>query len=258
MPDTPLRSAVVTGASRGIGEAIARALAKRGLAVLLAGRSHDRLEALAAELTLAGGAAWPARCDVTDESAVARLAELAAEQLGEVDVLVNNAGAASGAPLARTTLDEWNRLFTVNATGAFLCTRAFLPGMMERGRGRIVNVASVAGLRGARYIAAYAAAKHALIGLTRVAAAESARAGVTVNAVCPGYVDTDMTQETIDAITRRTGMTGDEARAALLARSPQHRLITPAEVADAVVYLCGDAARGITGQTLVIDGGEML
>jgi 3-hydroxybutyrate dehydrogenase len=257
VPDAPLRTAVVTGASRGIGEAVARALAREGIAVLLAGRSADRLAAVAAGITGAGGEAWPAPCDVTDEAAVAALAETAAHRLGEVDVLVNNAGAASGAPLARTTLDEWNRLFAVNATGAFLCTRAFLPPMMERGRGRVVNVASVAGLRGARYIAAYAAAKHALIGLTRVAAAESARTGVTVNAVCPGYVDTDMTRETLAAISRRTGMSDDEARAALLARSPQQRLVTPEEVAAAVVYLCGPAARAITGDTLVLDGGEL-
>ncbi len=175
-----------------------------------------------------------------------------------MDILVNNAGIAHSAPLIRTDLGDWNRLLAVNATGTFLCTRAFLPGMIERGWGRVVNVASVAGLAGARYIAAYAASKHAVIGLTRSAAAEVAERGVTVNAICPGYVDTPMTTESLRRIAEKTGRSEAEALDAILAGTPQRRLIEPDEVAHAVISLCAEAARGINGQSIVIDGGELL
>jgi NAD(P)-dependent dehydrogenase (short-subunit alcohol dehydrogenase family) len=160
--------------------------------------------------------------------------------------------------VTKLTLEEWNRLFAVNATGTFLCTRAFLPGMLERGRGRIVNVASVAALAGARYIAAYASSKHAVLGFTRCAAAEVAARGVTVNAVCPGYVDTSMTAESVARIARETGRTEAEARGSLLATNPQGRLIEPDEVAHAVLALCAEESRGINGQAIVIDGGGLL
>jgi NAD(P)-dependent dehydrogenase (short-subunit alcohol dehydrogenase family) len=171
---------------------------------------------------------------------------------------VNNAGVAHSAPVARTELEDWNRMLAVNATGTFLCTRAFLPGMVEGGWGRVVNVASVAGLAGARYIAAYAASKHAVIGLTRCAAAEVADRGVTVNAVCPGYVDTPMTTESLQRISEKTGMSAEEALETILAHTPQGRLIAPDEVAHAVLSLCEEGARGINGQSIVIDGGELL
>jgi NAD(P)-dependent dehydrogenase (short-subunit alcohol dehydrogenase family) len=174
-----------------------------------------------------------------------------------VDILVNNAGVAHAAPLARTSVSDWERLMRVNATGTFLCTRTWLPGMAERGWGRVINIASTAGLAGDRYISAYAASKHAVVGFTRSVAAEVAARGVTVNAICPTYLDTAMTEGSVARIVETTGRSREEARAALAARSPQGRLITPEEVAAAVVYLCGEPARGITGATLTIDGGEL-
>jgi len=251
------RGAVVTGGGRGIGRAIAQALAARGAAVLVAARSEVEIAGVAAALRDTGAEAYAVRCDVTDEGAVERLAAEAAERLGDVDILVNNAGASLAQPVHRLTLAQWRDALDVNATGPFLCTRAFLPGMVERGRGRVVTVASVAGISGAPYIAAYAAAKHAAVGFVRAVAAEVAASGVTVNAVCPGYVDTGMTRATIDRIVEKTGRAEEEARAAILERSPQGRLITPEEVAAAVAFLCSEEARGITGEALILDGGGL-
>jgi 3-hydroxybutyrate dehydrogenase len=252
------RGAVITGGGQGIGAATARALAAAGARVLLAARTPERLEAVAREIRAAGGEAFAFPCDVTSEDGVEALAAEAAARLGEVDVLVNNAGVATSSPLHRQTLAEWEHVFAVNVTGTFLCTRAFLPGMAARGWGRVVNVASVAGLHGARYISAYSASKHAVVGFTRSVAAEAAGRGVTVNAVCPGFVDTPMTEQSVARIVDRTGKSAEEARAAILGTSPQLRLLEPEEVAEAVLYLCGHAARGITGQTLVLDGGALL
>jgi 3-hydroxybutyrate dehydrogenase len=251
------RTAVITGGGRGIGAATARRLAGAGATVLVASRTAAEVEAVAGAIRSDGGQACAHACDVTDEASVSALAAAAAARLGAVDILVNNAGMASSAPVHRTTLEEWNRLLAVNATGAFLCTRALLGPMLERGWGRIVNVASVAGLHGARYIAAYAASKHALVGLTRATAAEVAGRGVTVNAVCPGYVDTAMTDASVARIMERTGRSEEEARAAILRLTPTGRLIQPAEVAAAVLYLCGEAAGGVNGQALVIDDGAV-
>jgi NAD(P)-dependent dehydrogenase (short-subunit alcohol dehydrogenase family) len=252
------RSAVVTGGGRGIGAAVARALAAEGAAVMVAARTEAEVEAVAAELAAAGHRAFAATCDVTDPASVAALARAAAERLGAVDVLVNNAGIAPSAPLRSITLESWNRTFTVNATGTLLCTQAFVPGMVERGWGRVVNVASVAARAGAAYIGTYAASKHAVLGLTRSVAAELAPTGVTVNAVCPGYVDTDMTEESIERIVQKTGLTREKAAAAILATSPQKRLLEPAEVAYWVVALCHPLAKGVNGQALVVDGGSLL
>ncbi len=252
------RVAVVTGAGRGIGAATARALANAGLDVVLAARTREQVERQAAELGARGRRAKAVVCDVTSEASVEALSREASE-LGPVGVLVNNAGAAGSMPLVRTTLEDWNRLMTVNATGAFLCARAFLPGMLERQWGRVVNVASTAGLSGGKYLAAYAAAKHALVGLTRAAAAEVAGTGVTVNAVCPGFVDTDMTMETVDRIVARTGRSREEALAAALASAGQTRLIRAEEVASAVVSLATAAvAHPPNGETLVLDGRDRM
>ncbi len=246
MSGRDLRDAValVTGGGKGIGAAVARRLAAEGLAVIVCGRDGARLDAVAAEVR---GRAMVA--DLSDPSS--RDALLAAA--GDVDVLVNNAGIAESASLARTTDDIWERTFALNVTAPFALCRALVPGMAKRGWGRVVNVASNAGLRGYAYTSAYGASKHALVGLTRSLAVEFARQGVTVNAVCPGFVDTAMSDRAVDNIARATGKDG---RAALEALSPQRRLMTPDEVAWAVWSLVPDGARGITGQCLAVDGGQ--
>jgi len=252
------RIALVTGAGRGIGAAVARSLADEGAAVALCARSTAQLEAVAAEIVSRGGKALALACDVTDPNSIAAAAEAVRTQLGPVDILVNNAGIAHSAPLGRTTLADWNRVFAVNVTGTFLCTQTFLPDMTARRWGRVINIASTAARMGAKYISAYAASKHAVLGLTRSVAAEVATLGVTVNAVCPGYVDTELTRATIDRIVEKTGRTPREALEQVLATSPQGRLLSVDEVAFAVLALCDHGARGINGQAIVIDGGELL
>ena len=249
------RGAVVTGGGRGIGRAVARALAEQGAAVVVAARSRGEIDAVAEQLRADGHHAHAIRCDVADESSVAGMAGEAAKRLGKVDILVNNAGIASSNPVKRLPLDEWNQIQAVNATGTFLCTRAFLQGMLDRRWGRVINVASVAGLRGLRYAAAYTASKHAQVGFTRALAEEVADQGVTVNAVCPSYVDTSMTERSVARIAERTGGTPAEALGHITALSPQHRLIRPDEIAHVVVMLCGEDAAGISGQAIAIDGG---
>ena len=221
--------AVVTGGGQGIGAAVAHALVREGASIVVAARTKERIEGTARAIE--GKAVV---CDVTDPASVRALAKAA----GPVDILVNNAGVAHSAPLSRITLDDWNRVLAVNATGTFLCTQAFVGGMLERKRGAIVNVASIAGLGGARYIAAYAAAKHAVIGFTRSVAAELEGTGVVCNAVCPGYVDTEMTQQSVARVSAKTGKAPEAALAAMLAASAQERLISPAQVAQAVLKLC--------------------
>ncbi len=247
----------MTGASRGIGAAVARALAERGAAVVLSARGRTAIEAEAEALRQRGAKAWAVACDVTEPAEVDALATAAVEWMGGVDILVNNAGIASSAPLARITLSDWNRMLAVNATGPFLLTRALVPAMMERGWGRVVNVASIAGRVGAPYIAAYAASKHAVVGFTRAVAAEVATKGVTVNAVCPGYVDTEMTTDSVERIVEKTGMEASDARRRLEGASPQRRLMEASEVAFLVASLCAAGARGINGQAIVLDGGAV-
>ena len=249
------RGAVVTGAGRGIGAAVARALGDAGAAVVVAARTASEVERVAAGLGASGSRAWAVPCDVTDPAGVNALRDAAVRYLGDVDILINNAGASAAAPFRKIALEEWNRMLAVNATSAFLCTQAFLPGMVQRGWGRVVNVASVAGLRGARYIAHYSAAKHALVGLTRSVAAEVVGTGVTVNAVCPGYVDTPMTEGNLVNIQVRTGMDREAALRAVLEQSGQRRLITADEVAGAVLALCCNDASDRNGEAAVLEEG---
>ena len=251
------RTAVITGGGRGVGAAAAEQLAASGVAVLLAARTATEVERVAASLTAKGAKAHATTCDVSDPASIERLAEHARQTLGQVDILVNNAGMAFGAPIHKTSLDDWSRVLTVNTTSAFLCLKTFLPGMVQRRWGRVVNVASIAAISGNRYMAAYCASKHALLGLTRAAAAEVADRGVTVNAVCPGYLRTEMTNETVANIMKTTGRTEEQALDAILQNTPQRRLIEPDEVAEAIVYLCGEGARSVTGTSLLIDGGEL-
>ena len=248
------KGAVVTGGGRGIGAAIARALAGEGARVALAARSLEEVERAAEALRKSGGQAWGIRCDVTSEDDVARLGREARERLGRVDILVNNAGQATSAPLKRITLADWNRILAVNATGTFLCTREFLPEMVTRGWGRVVNIASISGLEGARYIAHYCAAKHAVVGFTRAVATETEGTGVTANAICPAYVDTSMTERTLTNVASRTGMTPEEALEAVLETSGQSRLITADEVAAEVLALCRDEANGRNGEAVALRG----
>lgn len=252
------RGAVVTGGGRGIGKAIARSLAEAGAAVVVVARSSDQVEEVAAKLRADGLKAHAARCDVSDEEAVQVMADEARGMLGTVDIVVNNAGIAPSNPVKRLTLDEWNRVQAINVTGTFLCARAFLQDMLDRQWGRIINVASVAGLRGAKYISAYCASKHAQVGFTRALAAEVADQGVTVNAICPGYVDTPMTEYSVTQITEKAGVSPAEALEHILATSPQKRLIRPEEVATVALMLCGEDAEGISGQAIAIDQGQGL
>lgn len=244
---------MITGAGRGIGAAVAHALAAAGADVVLAARTEAEIDRVARALTATDARAFAVPCDVTDPGDVRRLRDTAVQRLGTVDILVNNAGASASAPLRKITLDEWNRMFTVNATSAFLCTQAFLPPMVERGWGRVVNVASVAGRHGAKYIAHYSAAKHALLGLTRSVAAEVTDSGVTVNAVCPGYVDTPMTEQNLATIRARTGMDDAAALRAVLDHAGQARLITADEVAAAVMALCTDDAGECNGEAVAVE-----
>lgn len=245
------RRALVTGGSRGIGRAVVERLAAGGLSVVAVGRDAAALDDVAATADRHGWHVETASCDITDEAEVTDLFA----RVGPIDVLVPNAGVSASAPVHRTTLDDWNRQLRVNATGVFLAVRAALPAMRERDRGRVVVVASVAAFHGARYISAYAASKHAALGFVRSAAAEVAGSGVTVNAVCPGYVDSDMTDRSVATIAARTDRDAAAARAFLERQQPLGRLVSPSEVAAAVAFLASDEAAAINGQTIVLDGG---
>jgi NAD(P)-dependent dehydrogenase (short-subunit alcohol dehydrogenase family) len=245
------RRALVTGGGSGIGRAVALDLAREGCAVWVAGRRREPLEAVVEEAARAGGKAEAGTADVSRVEDVRALFRTT----GRVDILVNGAGIAVSAPLARTSDELWRSILETNLSGAFYCLREAIPAMVERGWGRVVNVASVAGKAGAAYIAAYTASKHGVLGLVRSAAAELAGTGVTVNAVCPGYVDTPMTDQNLERMSAKTGRSVDELRRHLEAMSPQKRLFTSEEVSALVVYLCGEEARGINGQALSLDGG---
>jgi NAD(P)-dependent dehydrogenase (short-subunit alcohol dehydrogenase family) len=247
------RIAVVTGGGRGIGAATARALAREGAAVAVVARSRDEIDAVAAEIVGAGGRATALACDVIDEVAVATLPDLVNRSLrAPASILVHSAGGAGSAPFDRLTIKEWRTMLEVNATSAFLCARVFAPILAEHGAGRLVFVASIAGLAGARYLAHYTAAKHAVVGLMRALAAEYAGKGLTVNAVCPGFVDTAITEQAVAGAERRGGLSREEALAAVLASAEQARLLAPEEVADEIVALCHPDAAGANGEAIVL------
>lgn len=250
--------AVVTGGGSGIGAAIARSLAYAGARLTLMGRDRTKLDDTRARLIADGGEVACIGVDVSQPSSVDEAFAAATAALGAVDVLVNNAGQVHSAPFAKTDLGLWQRMLDVNLTGTFLCTQAVLPEMLVRGAGRIVNVASTAGQKGYPYVSAYCAAKHGVIGLTRSLALETAAHGVTINAVCPGYTDTDLLRASLAEVSAKTGRSADDARAALLRANPQRRFVEPDEVARAVLWLVSPGAQAITGQSISISGGEVM
>ena len=244
------KTALITGGGRGIGRAIALVFAQHGARVAVAARTREQVEVVAQEI---GDNAVALVCDVSNPDQVAGIfADI------KPDILVNNAGIAESATFVNTTDDLWQRHIAINLSGTFYCTRAALPAMLERGWGRIINIASIAAKTGAPYVAAYTASKHGVLGLTRSLALEVANRGITVNAICPGYVDTEMVSRGIETITAKTGRSAEEALNALKKMSPQNRLTTPEEVAALTLLLASDEGRGINGQGINIDGGSVL
>lgn len=256
------RHVLITGAGSGIGAAVALALAQQGCRLTLAGRSHEKLQhqAEALRAQVAHAAIVLAPLDITDPNAVQAAVQQAQGQLGPVNILVNNAGQAQSQPFVRTDATLWQQMLDVNLSGTFHVTQAVLPGMLDAAAsgtpGRIVNIASTAGLMGYAYVSAYVAAKHGVVGLTKALALEMARKNITVNALCPGYTETEIVQEAVRNIVAKTGQSEEQARQALAARNPQQRLVQPSEVAQSVVWLCAPGSDAINGQAIAIDGGE--
>ncbi len=249
------RHALVTGAARGIGAAIARTLAEEGATLTLLGRNEAALSALAKELPGSHGIVV---ADVAKADEINAAFERARTERGALHILVNNAGQAESAPFAKTSFELWQRMLAVNLTGTFLCSQAALPQMLGQGGGRIVNIASTAAQKGYAYVAAYVAAKHGVLGLTRSLALEVAQKGITVNAVCPGYTETDILRESIANVVAKTGRSEADAMAEFAKGNPQQRIVQPQEVADTVRWLCGSGAAAITGQAISVSCGEVM
>lgn len=252
------RRAVVTGAGRGIGRSIALALAQAGADVAVTARTQGEIEQLAAEIRAMGRQSLAVPCDVTDSEQVKHMASTLIDGLGGVDILVNNAGNAGSHKFLNHPDELWHRMLSINLTSVYYVTRAFVPKLIEQRWGRIITIASMASRVGGSYIAAYTAAKHGVLGLTRALAVELLPYNITVNAICPGYVNTPMTDASVSNIAARTGMSEAQAREALEKSSPQKRLFEPEEIAAVAVFLAQDINKGITGQAINIDGGGMM
>ena len=252
------KRAVVTGAGRGIGRSIALALAEAGADVAVTARTTAELEQLAENIRGMGRQSWLTACDVTSLEQVQQMAKTFLDGMGGIDILVNNAGNAGSHKFLNHPDELWNRMLAINLTSVYQVTKAFIPHLIEQRYGRVITVASIASRVGGGYIAAYTAAKHGVLGLTRALATEMLPYNITVNAICPGYVDTPMTDASVSNIVVRTGMPESQARAALEKTSPQNRLIEPEEVAAIAVFLAQDSSKGITGQAINIDGGGVM
>ncbi len=252
------RTAFITGASRGIGEAIANAFANAGMRVAVAARTESDVQRAADAIRAKGGEAIPVACDVTQPASIAAAVGDAQRAFGPITILVNNAGTGGSHKFLGHDDALWQRMIDINLNSVYYVSKAVVPAMVEAKWGRIINIASIASKVGGKYIAAYTAAKHGVLGLTRALAVELVDYNITVNAICPGYVDTSLTDRSVASIAARTKMSEAEARATLEKISPQHRLITPQEVAAVALMLAGEDARGITGQAINVDGGTVM
>lgn len=252
------KRAVVTGASKGIGRSIALALAQAGANIAIVARTNSELEQLVEQIQASGCKGYAIPCDVTDIAQVQRMAQTALETLGGLDILVNNAGNASSHKFLNHPDELWHRMIAINLNSVYYVSKAFVPTLIEQRSGRIINIASTASRVGGRYISAYTTAKHGVLGLTRSLANELNPYTITVNAICPGYVDTPLTASSVSNIVARTGMTEAQARETLAKTSPQQRLIEPGEIAALTVFLAQESSKGITGQAINIDGGNIM